>query len=436
MTDSATPTVAVAFSGGHDSTALLHATCAAAKALGLQVAALHVHHGLLAEADGWLQQAQSLCTRWRRRGAPLHLLSTRLASRPASGDSVEAWARRERYAALAAMARQAGATLVLLAQHRRDQAETVLLQALRGAGPAGLAAMPIRFESNGLLWARPWLDQPRQAIDDYARRHRLRGADDPSNADSRYARSRLRVEVWPALNQAFDDADLALAAVARRAGEAKSALAELAELDLKTCAADAGLQVLPWSALSPARQSNALRHWCLATLGVGPPETLVTRLMSELPTSRAALWPAPGGELRLYRRTLAFVQLPLPTPDAPPTAMRLDLSHPGVVAVPAWRGSFEVSARTSGGVATSMLEAVCLRPRSGGEQFQLALKSQPRSLKKQFQARAVPEQHRTGPLVWSGDTLLFVPELGLDARALAAPGAAQHSLRWLPDAGT
>lgn len=293
--------------------------------------------------------------------------------------------------------------------------------------------MPRCAESNGLWWARPWLDQPRRVIDAYARRHRLRGVDDPSNADSRYARSRLRAEVWPVLSQAFDDAEVTLAAVARRAGEAKSALAELAELDLRTCADDAGLQVAPWRAVSPARQANALRHWCLAALGVGPPETLITRLLADLMASRTARWPAPGGELRLYRGTLAFVQLPLPTRDVAPAAISLNLSHPGLVAVPAWQGSFEVSACASGGISTSMLEAVCLRARSGGEQFQLEPRGHARSLKKQFQARAVPEQNRAGPLVWAGDRLLFVPELGLDARALASPGQSQCKLRWLPD---
>jgi tRNA(Ile)-lysidine synthase len=122
------PVVAVAFSGGRDSTALLHATLRAARDGGVQVVALHVHHNLQPEADTWLAHAQQVCQRWSR-GAPLRLLHRRLAGTPARGDSVEAWARRERYRALADMAHEAGAELVLLAQHRRDQAETFLLRA-------------------------------------------------------------------------------------------------------------------------------------------------------------------------------------------------------------------------------------------------------------------------------------------------------------------
>ena len=99
--------MAVAFSGGRDSLALLHATCRAAQALGLQVVALHIHHGLLADADGWLRRAQQLCTRWRRHGWPLTLRWQRLDGQPAPGDSIEAWARAGRHAALAAMAAEA-----------------------------------------------------------------------------------------------------------------------------------------------------------------------------------------------------------------------------------------------------------------------------------------------------------------------------------------
>ena len=108
------------------------------------------------------------------------------------------------------MAREEGASLLLLAHHRRDQAETWLLQALRGGGPAGLAAMPRCAERAGLVWARPWLDQPRSAIEAYLRQHLLTWVDDQSNADQRFARNRLRAIVWPAMLEAFTDAEAAL----------------------------------------------------------------------------------------------------------------------------------------------------------------------------------------------------------------------------------
>ncbi|MDP1789388.1 MAG: tRNA lysidine(34) synthetase TilS, partial [Methylibium sp.] len=138
--------LAVAYSGGHDSTALLHATLVAARETGLAVHALHVHHGLSAHADAWLAHCEAQCRRWARRGLPVafHSVRVQLACRP--GDSLEAVARTARYAALRTLAVEQGVALVLLAHHQRDQAETLLLQALRGAGVAGLAGLPASIE--------------------------------------------------------------------------------------------------------------------------------------------------------------------------------------------------------------------------------------------------------------------------------------------------
>jgi tRNA(Ile)-lysidine synthase len=306
-------TVAVAYSGGRDSLALLHATCRAAQALGLRVVAFHVHHGLLADADGWLRRAQQLCARWRRRGWPVALIWRRLDGQPAPGDSIEAWARSGRHAALAAMAKEAGATLLLLAHHRRDQAETFVLQALRGGAPAGLSAMPRTIDRDGLTWARPWLDQPRAAIDAYVAEHRLRPVEDPSNADARMARNRLRLLVWPALEQAFPHAETSLAAAAARAQEARAALDELAALDLAPLVdAAGGLAVAGWRVLSAARQANALRAWWTAQTGHSAPMNLVTRLLREVPARGVGRWPAGGGWQCVLRRGRLAVQSPVP----------------------------------------------------------------------------------------------------------------------------
>ncbi len=443
--------VAVAASGGRDSTALLHCTVRQAALLGVEVVALHVHHGLMAAADDWLLQVQSQARRW---GAGFRF--QRLQSAPASGDSVEAWARRERYQALAAMAHEAGCSLVLLAHHRRDQAETWLLQALRGAGPTGLSAMPAQAQRDGLNWCRPWLNQPRQAIDAYVKRHQLRFIDDNSNADTRYARNRLRQQVWPALTKAFADAETVLAAAARHAQESRALAAEMAAADLPLLlaggtAAPPALQVAPWQALPVARRANALRFWLRQVLGQGAPETLVQRLLADLERIRgqaartSARWPAPDGELQLHRGLLSLASTrptqaaaPVLTPaqaSAGPPAMTLDLSQPGLWPVPAWQGSFEVQPVTARGAAAALLRQVRLLPRQGGERFAMHTKGAPRSLKKQYQAAGVPAWQRQGPLVWTtGGQLLFAPALGIDARSHAAPGDDQRSLRWLPSA--
>ena len=119
--------------------------------------ALHVHHGLNPAADRWLAHGRALCERWARRGLPVEFAATKLAGGPGAGESIEAWARRARYRALRQMALERGIDLVLLAHHRRDQAETFLLQALRGGGVAGLSAMPGQVRREGVTWARPWL---------------------------------------------------------------------------------------------------------------------------------------------------------------------------------------------------------------------------------------------------------------------------------------
>ena len=432
-------TVAVAFSGGRDSLALLHATVHAAAAAGdLQVVALHVHHGLQAEADAWVKSAQSLCARWRRRGLPLRLCWQRVAGQPQPGDSSEAWARRQRYLALSAMARQEGAGLVLLAHHRRDQAETVLLQALRGAGPRGLAAMPASVVRGGITWARPWLKQPREAIDAYVQRHRLRPIEDPSNQDPRLARNRLRLTVWPALLAAFADAESALVAVARHAHQADAAMAELAQLDLHGAVIEGRLVVMPIRALSPARQINALRQWLTGRLPRGVPQSLLQRLMTEALSSRSGRWPAGAGQvIRLQRGCLDLV--PEPCPDSGPQQrhlqgpLMLDLSQPGWVDVPEWSGRFEVvcvDACSPCSIPAQSLSRVELRSRRGGERFQRAPRALSRGLKKQYQSAGIGEAGRSGPLVWQGERLVFAPGLGIDARCWAELGQPRLNLRW------
>lgn len=434
MLPSPRPRVAVATSGGRDSTALLHCVARAAADLGIEVLALHVHHGLMAQADDWQAHVQRQCRRW---GVALRV--ARLDGAPMRGDSVEAWARRERYAALARLAQEEGVTLVLLAQHRRDQAETFLLQALRGAGPAGLAAMPRSARRAGVVWARPWLEQPREAIEAYVRRHRLRFIDDASNADPRFARARLRATVWPALGDAFGQAEQALAAAAARSAQAAQALAELAALDLEGAADEgspAGALALPrWLGLSPARRANALRAW-LPRAGVeGAPETLLERLLEELPRARSARWPAPGGELRLHRGVLRFApEEPPAVAFAPPLLASIDLRRSGGHRLPGWAGRLHVERAREGGVPARALQSVQLRPREGGERFRLAPRASARSLKKQYQALGVPAWQRQGPLLFTADgALLFVPGLGIEASQQAAPGAPQLRLSWVPD---
>jgi len=421
----------VAFSGGRDSTALLHATVTQAAPLGVSVLALHVHHGLSANADAWLAHAGSLCARWARRGMPVELVATRLAAGPTRGQSIEAWARQCRYRALREMALARGADLVLLAHHRRDQAETFVLQALRGGGVAALSAMPKAVRRDGVTWARPWIERSREAIDAYGRRHRLRWIDDDSNDDDRFARNRLRRLVWPALVSAFDDAEGSLADAARRVQDAAAVVDEVAALDLAAIVDESGLDLAAWSALSVARRRQALLRWLRTALGEGPPASLVERLMVEASASGPQRrWPAGVGELRSYRGRLQSVAASCASAEKP--SLVVDLSRAGRHEIPAWRGAFRVDLVEAGGIPTATAARLELRPRAPGDRFQAGERRPPRSLKLQFQANAVAPALRDGPIVCSNGETVFVPGLGVDARARAEAGEAQVAITWLP----
>ena len=425
--------VGVAYSGGRDSTALLHATLAAKSPNdGMRVLALHVHHGLSPNADAWLTHCAAQCKRWSERGWLVEFHSHRLTGQPGPSESVEAWARQARYQALRMMALEHGISVVLLAHHQRDQAETLLLQALRGAGVAGLAGMPRSVERTGITWQRPWLDRPWREIEAYVRLHQLEHIVDDSNIDVRFARNRLRLQVWPSLINAFAQADAALADAATWAQEAVSALDELAELDLRQSADAHGLNVLPWSRLSQARRSNALRVWLKQQLGQTASASLVVRLLKELPASTSARWHTPTGELRMHRHVLRHHTDRQAHESEVPRETRLNVTRAGAYRLPGWGGQLQVQCVREGGVPLAWLAHLELRERAGAEQFQAGIGRPPRSLKKQFQSAGLAAWERSGPLVYSGGLIIFVPGLGLDARVVGLPDQPLVSLEWQP----
>lgn len=434
--------MAVACSGGRDSIALLHATGLVAGRR--PVVALHVHHGLSAHADAWLAHVERQCDLWRAAlPADLALRAARLALRPGPGDSLEALAREGRHAALARMAREAGCATVLLAHHREDQAETFLLQALRGGGAAGLAAMPEAAVRDGLRWCRPWLTHPRAAIEAHVARHRLAHVEDDSNADPRHARNRLRLQVWPALAAAFPQAPQVLGEATRRARDAAECLDALAALDLAAVRGEDGaLRVEAAAALSPARRRNLMRVW-LRGQGVAVRASRIVRLAEEAFTGVSeAAWPVESGRaVRLHRGWLRLAA------DGPagrssgrpvgPDAVALpDLRGLEAWPLPAWGGVLRIEPVDSGGLPREALVGLEARPRQGGERHQREPGTPPRALKKQYQFADVPAWARGGPLIWRGDRLVFVPGLGLDARVRAVAGGPQVMLRWCDGAGT
>lgn len=249
--------LAVALSGGADSMALLLACCLRWPG---QVRAIHVHHGLQDAAEDFAQHCQHWCERW---GVPLQVV--RVDARAAQGQSPEAAARTARYQALAQAVQQQWPQVhdVALAQHADDQVETVLLALSRGAGLPGLSAMPAQWQRQGLTFHRPWLDVPGAALRAWLTACEVSWIEDPTNADVRYTRNRIRRDVMPALEACFPTIRQTLARSARHAAQAQALLGELAQLDAQTTGLPPRLTAL--QLLSPARMANLLRHW-LGTL--------------------------------------------------------------------------------------------------------------------------------------------------------------------------
>jgi tRNA(Ile)-lysidine synthase len=263
---------AVAYSGGADSTALLHA---AVRRWPGQVQALHVHHGLQAAADDFEAHCVATCAAL---GVPLH--TGRVDARHAPGESPEDAARRARYATLARLALANGLRHVALAQHADDQAETLLIALSRGAGVDGLAAMPGCIERHGVSFHRPLLEVRADALRQWISAAGIAHVDDPSNDDLRYTRNRIRHLVLPALAQALPQYRETFARSARNAARASLLLAELAAQDL----ADAGLppRLAALRVLPKERLANALRHWLRSEHGAVPSEAQIEQLCSQI----------------------------------------------------------------------------------------------------------------------------------------------------------
>lgn len=262
----------IAFSGGADSTALLHA--AAARWPG-QVHALHVHHGLQQAADDFESHCAAACAAL---GVPLH--SGRVDARHAPGESPEDVARRARYASLAALALAHGMHHIALAQHADDQVETMLIALGRGAGLDGLAGMPRQIARHGVCFHRPLLEVHAEALREWLAASGVAYVDDPTNAELRYTRNRIRRQVLPALGLALPQFRETFARSARNAARASALLAELAAEDLSAAGSPPALAVL--RTLSPERLANALRHWLKRDHGAVPSEAQLQELLAQI----------------------------------------------------------------------------------------------------------------------------------------------------------
>jgi tRNA(Ile)-lysidine synthase len=268
--------LAVAYSGGADSTALL---LACAEQWPGQVCAFHVHHGLQAAADAFEQHCRAFC---ERLGVPLRLC--RVDARPQPGQSPEEAARATRYEAFRGLAQESSAPgaikNIAIAQQADDQVETLLLALSRGAGLAGLSAMPAQWERDGIRYQRPLLAVPGGELRRWLRERGVDWIEDPTNADERFTRNRIRARLLPALDEAFPQFRDTFARSAAHAAEAQRLLEEVAAEDLHHVGAPP--QIARLRELSRPRQANVLRHWLRSAHGTVPSTAQLQELLDQI----------------------------------------------------------------------------------------------------------------------------------------------------------
>lgn len=406
------------YSGGLDSTVLLHLLAGLRPELGFALAAVHVHHGLSAHADDWAAACRSTCARL---GVPIEVARVQVL---ADGTGVEAAARAARYEVFA----RQQADFILLAHHADDQAETLLLRLFRGSGVHGLSAMAEERMLADARVLRPLLDVPRRTLESYARRHGLAHVEDESNADPSLTRNWLRGEILPALEARFPACRATLAGTAERLSESAELLDDLARLDL----ADSGrLAVARLAALPPARARNLLRYWLRQQTGLTPSARQLDTMLDQMLNAGRDRQPAchwAGHVLSRYRGHL-----------------RLGAERPEAGGEWRWRGEPELQLGEAGrllflpsvgdGLSGDVLSTgdVLVRWRAGGEKLKPDCRRPRRTLKNLLrEAGLAPEARRELPLLLVAGELACVPGVGVDCRFQAAAGEPGWLISWRP----
>lgn len=364
--------VCVGLSGGVDSVALLHVLHSLKGRKQYSLRAIHVHHGLSPNADAWASFCRKLCRQWR---VPL---SVRRVKATRAGKGLEAAARDARYAVFKSLP----SDLIVLAHHLDDQAETVLMNLLRGAGLRGARGMPARSRLGGKELVRPFLGIPRESISAYAREHALAWIEDESNADESLTRNFLRRRVGPLLETRFPAWKQNLARAARHFS---------------------------------AKELNAqrlLREFLSARGLRAPSEARLVEMLKQLTSSgKRTRVEHEGTTLRVYRGKV------LVDSKKDPSFLPLTWRGEPRLAIPALGGELRFRPARGKGIVFSEKPVFTVRLRSGGERLQPNASRPRRTLKNLFQEAGVPSWERERlPLLYCGRDLVWAPGLGIDVR--------------------
>ncbi len=418
---SAGDSIAVAFSGGLDSSVLLQFAADYCRRHDRPLHAYHVHHGLSPNADVWLDHCRQQATQAGAAFDAVHVILT-----GADADGVEHAARQARYDALGQLCRRDRVRLLLTAHHVDDQAETVLLQLFRGTGLRGLGGMAELSDAHALLGAgvalgRPLLGCSRRELEDAVAALGLDPVADESNADTRYRRNAIRHEILPAIAKHFPGYAATLARSSLHWQAAQQLLDDLAETDEAHCAEGDALRVERLSALSAERIDNLLRYWLAARGAPQPPGAAqLAQLRRQLMHARSDAHPSVElCGLSIERHGGLLVAEPMRQGDPPDFAIGIRWQGEPEIVVPQWQGALRFERSVGPGLCPERLQAhsLLLRPRVGGERLKPDAQRPTRTLKNLYQEVAVPAQQRPWlPLVYLDGALVYAAGLGMDVR--------------------
>ncbi|QWD73462.1 tRNA lysidine(34) synthetase TilS [Polynucleobacter sp. TSB-Sco08W16] len=404
--------IAVALSGGLDSVVLLDTICKSQAAnQNREIYAFHIHHGLQKPADDWLIFCERLAKKYK-----IHF-DFRLLHLNTGEGNVEARARAARYEALADLCEEYGIEDLLLAHHQNDQAETVLIQLLRGAGVAGLSGMSvhkhIQAGPSPLMLKRPLLDQSRAELEAYAKQHKLKWIVDPSNQDRKYRRNAIRKDVIPKLEKIQPEAVANLARSASLLSDAQALLDRLALQDgkgilIKDCLQLKPLLVLYKSDLPAA--NNVLRYWLKMNELVMPSQERLNSWWRDLVAVKVDSqleWTHDGKAIRLWRD-----QLQLAPQSGGQWIFKTIPTGSKNAGLPA---AWVKKAQKEGRITT--------KARSGSEKLQIKPNSPRKTLKNLFQEGDIPPWQRNAPLLYIDHELIAVAGVGVSYPHLVLTGS-------------